>query len=235
MCIRDSINAMTSNKNTKLLTHLLGNLKSTGRIVGTTAAAGNGLPTSNNIKTIRRPNYIAKPTVLKFTSYDPYLTKNDFLSLIPENVFAQAPLTTDMETKYDFTLIKKRDPKYFLFKDQYYLKFLNFIKLQRYSNVTKFARLKKVRVNFKPLQNIHENDLFMTNHQFYLQNLVAAYKSKEAYLQQIKGLEVSPVELSTVEMEEMEENSLVVWNLPNDMKPIEVQNYFCLLYTSRRV
>lgn len=183
-----------------------------------------GLANSLNERTspsIWRPDVI-KSTALKYRSYNPSLTKNDFRHLEPGVLF-----NSKASGGTDFELIKARDPKFFQFKDQYVLVFKDHDSMVRYMQNTVNSRINRVRVKFNPLRI---GDMIGTNYANYVHNLLAAYDSSETYFEMVKRKKESVGDIDLNELtrivEPFERKSALIWNLPLEAKPIHVMDKF---------
>lgn len=187
-----------------------------GKILGTTSWS------EKNSASIWRPDVI-KSTALKYRSYNPSLTKDDFQNLEPSVLFNSRPVNTT-----NFQLIKCRDPKFFQFKDQYVLLFENNNSMVKYVQDTSSSRINHVRVKFLPLQI---GDMIGMNYMNYVHNLLAAYDSSETYFEMVKrkkdpnGADINLHELKEI-VKPFEEKSALIWDLPLETKPIHVMDKF---------
>ncbi|CCD24559.1 Pet54p NDAI_0D02450 [Naumovozyma dairenensis CBS 421] len=223
-------------KNVEIIDNVLKHLKTTGKIVGTTPA----------LKYVIDPGNRSR--ILKFQSYNPSLTHDDFVSLIPSNIFSENINGLDDKSKGkknddQFLLIKKRDPKYFQFKDQYNLIFRSYNSLREYRRETQMSKLNKIRVNFKLPNSNFESVSILENYQNYIKNLSNAYDSMESYRENLSTFEKFPLdtpEESTISTEisklrllqdkikAIESKSLLVWHLPTNLTPTQIRKSFWL-------
>ncbi|CAI5209037.1 BEM_HP_G0113760.mRNA.1.CDS.1 [Saccharomyces cerevisiae] len=169
-----------------------------------------------------------KPSVLQYRSYNPYLVKEDFLSILPENLYKKRGQFTN---ELDFQLMKVRDPKYFQFKDQYYLFFNDYNSLTEYIKLTKHSRINKIRVKMTPLAQ--PLPTLLTKLQRYSKNLYNAFRSSEQYFEGLNekvdvGGEFTTNQLRSIldSVEEIENKSVLVWNIPTKLRSHDILNYF---------
>lgn len=169
-----------------------------------------------------------KPSVLQYRSYNPYLVKEDFLSILPENLYKKRGQFTN---ELDFQLMKVRDPKYFQFKDQYYLFFNDYNSLTEYIKLTKHSRINKIRVKMTPLAQ--PLPTLLTKLQRYSKNLYNAFRSSEQYFEGLNEKVDVSGEFTTNQLrsildsvEEIENKSVLVWNIPTKLRSHDILNYF---------
>ncbi|GCF01665.1 hypothetical protein ZYGM_000083 [Zygosaccharomyces mellis] len=170
---------------------------------------------------IWRPDMI-KSTALKYRSYNPSLTKDDFSNLEPNVLF-----NPKRANATEFQLIKCRDPKFFQFKDQYVLLFKDHTSMTKYIQNTSSGRINHVRVKFVPLR---VGDMIGINYMNYVHNLLAAYDSSKTYFEMIKRKKDSTADIDLHELAQIaqpfEEKSALVWDLPLEAKPMHVMDRF---------
>lgn len=72
----------------KAIKLVLDHLKSTGRVLGS-VESGNSATISEKTASVNKQQQLQekKPSVLQYRSYNPYLVKEDFLSILPENLY----------------------------------------------------------------------------------------------------------------------------------------------------
>ncbi|CCF56715.1 hypothetical protein KAFR_0B04190 [Kazachstania africana CBS 2517] len=189
----------------KIISNVLEHISSSGRIVGQNSEVSSSFH---------------KSVALSYNSYNPSLNKKDFNSIISENIFSRIDTGS-----IDFKLIKKRDPKYFQFKDKYYLIFPDFNNLNDYLHSTQNSKINRIRVKFKPiLKDSEEFSKVQNIYKKYCRNLSCAYNSRKSYYNSIA--EDVPNDFDTSEISKIESKSLLIWNLPNELSPAEIQNFF---------
>lgn len=175
----------------------------------------------------------SKVLALCYNSYDPSLKPRDFSKLL-----TQRDVIPNRRSPLSFDVIKRRDPKYFNFRDQYILLFQNNIDLRHYLQQTQGSSINRMRVDFRPLvstktgltivDDVKQNDGYVGEHlellyRKYCRNLEAAYLDKQEYFNIVKeGITEQEVKnepdlRSLVDrITELEKNCAVVWNLPSD-------------------
>ncbi|GAV52659.1 hypothetical protein ZYGR_0AG06500 [Zygosaccharomyces rouxii] len=197
------------------LKRVLAHLKE-GRILGVASSRN-----EKSSASIWKPDVI-KSTALKYRSYNPSLTKDDFNNLEPSALFDSKPLNGT-----DFELIKCRDPKFFQFKDQYVLLFNDHNSMVKYMQNTSSGSINHVRVKFLPLRM---GDMTGINYMNYVHNLLAAYDSSESYFDMVKRKRDPIGDLDLHELTQIaqpfEEKSALIWDLPLETKPIHVMDKF---------
>ncbi|QLQ77878.1 hypothetical protein HG537_0A01250 [Torulaspora globosa] len=165
-------------------------------------------------------------TALKYKSYNPSLDKSDFVSILPEMMFANGNSTRS--TGVDFQLIKCRDPRYFQFRDSYVLLFDSNKALMKYHKATELGRINKIRVKFVPLPPGDNSEIVYAQ---YVKNLTAAFESHDLYNEKSKmkqSFERGKIDLNVLRerVRPIEERSALVWNLPFDVKPHDLIDRF---------
>lgn len=158
------------------------------------------------------------PTLLRTSSYNCSLTKDDFLGLVPDSFDPDS-----------LTLFKKRDPKYFQFKDSYYLSFSNYNALDEFVHRSKLSRLHKTRVRFEPIySNSMDESRILNIYKKYCRNLSNASKSSELYFQHLNDEVTTDSSLKDLysNVKDIEGKSLVAWNIPNELSPTNIKNFF---------
>ncbi|CAI4959339.1 AVN_HP_G0109730.mRNA.1.CDS.1 [Saccharomyces cerevisiae] len=213
----------------KAIKLVLDHLKSTGRVLGS-VESGNSATISEKTASVNKQQQLQekKPSVLQYRSYNPYLVKEDFLSILPENLYKKRGQFTN---ELDFQLMKVRDPKYFQFKDQYYLFFNDYNSLTEYIKLTKHSRINKIRVKMTPLAQ--PLPTLLTKLQRYSKNLYNAFRSSEQYFEGLNekvdvGGEFTTNQLRSIldSVEEIENKSVLVWNIPTKLRSHDILNYF---------
>lgn len=167
---------------------------------------------------------------LAYDSYDPSLTYADFAKLVTQR---QMSMTSTPQT-IKFDLLKRRDPKYFTFKDQYLLLFNRNIDLRDYLNITKDSTINRVRVRWRPLvEGKDEHSSYLgERHELiyrkYCRNLEAAYLDRKQYFDVVnkemtqETISDEPQLSSLIErIHEIEKKCAVVWNMPMERKQLE--------------
>nr|CAI6541940.1 ASB_HP1_G0021950.mRNA.1.CDS.1 [Saccharomyces cerevisiae] len=213
----------------KAIKLVLDHLKSTGRVLGS-VESGNSATISEKTASVNNQQQLQekKPSVLQYRSYNPYLVKEDFLSILPENLYKKRGQFTN---ELDFQLMKVRDPKYFQFKDQYYLFFNDYNSLTEYIKLTKHSRINKIRVKMTPLAQ--PLPTLLTKLQRYSKNLYNAFRSSEQYFEGLNekvdvSREFTTNQLRSIldSVEEIENKSVLVWNIPTKLRSHDILNYF---------
>ncbi|CAI4884886.1 AFH_G0022040.mRNA.1.CDS.1 [Saccharomyces cerevisiae] len=213
----------------KAIKLVLDHLKSTGRVLGS-VESGNSATISEKTASVNNQQQLQekKPSVLQYRSYNPYLVKEDFLSILPENLYKKRGQFTN---ELDFQLMKVRDPKYFQFKDQYYLYFNDYNSLTEYIKLTKHSRINKIRVKMTPLAQ--PLPTLLTKLQRYSKNLYNAFRSSEQYFEGLNEKVDVSGEFTTNQLrsildsvEEIENKSVLVWNIPTKLRSHDILNYF---------
>lgn len=213
----------------KAIKLVLDHLKSTGRVLGS-VESGNSATISEKTASVKKQQQLQekKPSVLQYRSYNPYLVKEDFLSILPENLYKKRGQFTN---ELDFQLMKVRDPKYFQFKDQYYLFFNDYNSLTEYIKLTKHSRINKIRVKMTPLAQ--PLPTLLTKLQRYSKNLYNAFRSSEQYFEGLNEKVDVSGEFTTNQLrsildsvEEIENKSVLVWNIPTKLRSHDILNYF---------
>lgn len=213
----------------KAIKLVLNHLKSTGRVLGS-VESGNSATISEKTASVNKQQQLQekKPSVLQYRSYNPYLVKEDFLSILPENLYKKRGQFTN---ELDFQLMKVRDPKYFQFKDQYYLFFNDYNSLTEYIKLTKHSRINKIRVKMTPLAQ--PLPTLLTKLQRYSKNLYNAFRSSEQYFEGLNEKVDVSGEFTTNQLrsildsvEEIENKSVLVWNIPTKLRSHDILNYF---------
>ncbi|CAI4939016.1 CGH_3_HP_G0038150.mRNA.1.CDS.1 [Saccharomyces cerevisiae] len=213
----------------KAIKLVLDHLKSTGRVLGS-VESGNSATISEETASVNNQQQLQekKPSVLQYRSYNPYLVKEDFLSILPENLYKKRGQFTN---ELDFQLMKVRDPKYFQFKDQYYLFFNDYNSLTEYIKLTKHSRINKIRVKMTPLAQ--PLPTLLTKLQRYSKNLYNAFRSSEQYFEGLNEKVDVSGEFTTNQLrsildsvEEIENKSVLVWNIPTKLRSHDILNYF---------
>ncbi|CAD6626128.1 HN1_G0035320.mRNA.1.CDS.1 [Saccharomyces cerevisiae] len=213
----------------KAIKLVLDHLKSTGRVLGS-VESGNSATISEKTASVNNQQQLQekKSSVLQYRSYNPYLVKEDFLSILPENLYKKRGQFTN---ELDFQLMKVRDPKYFQFKDQYYLFFNDYNSLTEYIKLTKHSRINKIRVKMTPL--VQPLPTLLTKLQRYSKNLYNAFRSSEQYFEGLNEKVDVSGEFTTNQLrsildsvEEIENKSVLVWNLPTKLRSHDILNYF---------
>ncbi|CAI4491502.1 CEQ_1a_G0020860.mRNA.1.CDS.1 [Saccharomyces cerevisiae] len=213
----------------KAIKLVLDHLKSTGRVLGS-VESGNSATISEKTASVNNQQQLQekKPFVLQYRSYNPYLVKEDFLSILPENLYKKRGQFTN---ELDFQLMKVRDPKYFQFKDQYYLFFNDYNSLTEYIKLTKHSRINKIRVKMTPLAQ--PLPTLLTKLQRYSKNLYNAFRSSEQYFEGLNEKVDVSGEFTTNQLrsildsvEEIENKSVLVWNIPTKLRSHDMLNYF---------
>lgn len=213
----------------KAIKLVLDHLKSTGRVLGS-VESGNSATISEKTASVNKQQQLQekKPSVLQYRSYNPYLVKEDFLSILPENLYKKRGQFTN---ELDFQLMKVRDPKYFQFKDQYYLFFNDYNSLTEYIKLTKHSRINKIRVKMTPLAQ--PLPTLLTKLQRYSKNLYNAFRSSEQYFEGLNEKVDVSGEFTTNQLrsildsvEEIENKSVLVWNIPTKLRSHDMLNYF---------
>ncbi|CAE6484795.1 Pet54p [Saccharomyces cerevisiae PE-2] len=213
----------------KAIKLVLDHLKSTGRVLGS-VESGNSATISEKTASVNKQQQLQekKPSVLQYRSYNPYLVKEDFLSILPENLYKKRGQFTN---ELDFQLMKVRDPKYFQFKDQYYLFFNDYNSLTEYIKLTKQSRINKIRVKMTPLAQ--PLPTLLTKLQRYSKNLYNAFRSSEQYFEGLNEKVDVSGEFTTNQLrsildsvEEIENKSVLVWNIPTKLRSHDILNYF---------
>lgn len=213
----------------KAIKLVLDHLKSTGRVLGS-VESGNSATISEKTASVNKQQQLQekKPSVLQYRSYNPYLVKEDFLSVLPENLYKKRGQFTN---ELDFQLMKVRDPKYFQFKDQYYLFFNDYNSLTEYIKLTKHSRINKIRVKMTPLAQ--PLPTLLTKLQRYSKNLYNAFRSSEQYFEGLNEKVDVSGEFTTNQLrsildsvEEIENKSVLVWNIPTKLRSHDILNYF---------
>ncbi|AJS25524.1 Pet54p [Saccharomyces cerevisiae YJM1383] len=213
----------------KAIKLVLDHLKSTGRVLGS-VESGNSATISEKTASVNNQQQLQekKPSVLQYRSYNPYLVKEDFLSILPENLYKKRGQFTN---ELDFQLMKVRDPKYFQFKDQYYLFFNDYNSLTEYIKLTKHSRINKIRVKMTPLAQ--PLPTLLTKLQRYSKNLYNAFRSSEQYFEGLNEKVDVSGEFTTNQLrsildsvEEIENKSVLVWNIPTKLRSHDILNYF---------
>ena len=127
--------------------------------------------------------------------------------------------------------MKVRDPKYFQFKDQYYLFFNDYNSLTEYIKLTKHSRINKIRVKMTPLAQ--PLPTLLTKLQRYSKNLYNAFRSSEQYFEGLNEKVDVSGEFTTNQLrsildsvEEIENKSVLVWNIPTKLRSHDILNYF---------
>lgn len=164
-------------------------------------------------------------TALKYRSYNPSLSKEDFISILPDNLFG---VPGHVSASSDFQLIKCRDPKYFQFKDQYVLLFKDHKSMKEYQTATELGRINKVRVKFDALPTGHSSEHIYSR---YVANLSAAFESPKRYYEMTKKkIPFESWNFNLIELQQkiglIEKRSALVWNLPLEMKPHDLMENF---------
>ncbi|CAI4036735.1 SMKI16G0465 [Saccharomyces mikatae IFO 1815] len=213
----------------KAIKRVLDHLKSTGRVLGVVESESS-YAISEKIAPVDIQYQVQgrKPLILQYRSYNPYLVKEDFLSILPENIYKNRGQFTN---ELDFQLMKVRDPKYFQFKDQYYLLFNDYNTLTEYANLTKHSRINKVRTKMTPL--LQPLPTMIAKFQKYSRNLYNAFQSSEQYFEGLNekvdiGKEINTSRLRSIldSIREIQSKSVLVWNLPTELRSKDILNYF---------
>lgn len=209
----------------KILKDVFGHLKSTGNIVGT-------YPSSSTSRASNRDLYVAeddqeaspiklRARILKYNSYNPMLTKADFVAALPQTIFS----TSEQPSLVSFELIKVRDPRYFQFKDKYELVFPNSKLLKEYERYASFGRINGNRVRFTRSDHQYPQNVYKR----YCTNLSAAFESREQYFETIKTPKdtVGAIDNEGIlelqqKIRPIEQKSLLIWNFPLDLKPYDI-------------
>ncbi|QHS73524.1 Pet54p [Saccharomyces paradoxus] len=208
---------------------VLDHLKSTGRVLGSVESVSSTAVSEKTASVNGRQQLQGKKSlVLQYRSYNPYLVKEDFLSVLPENLYKSRGQFTN---EFDFQLMKVRDPKYFQFKDQYYLLFNDYNSLTEYAKLTKHSRINKVRVRMMPLAQ--PLPTLLAKFQRYSKNLHNAFQSPEQYFEGLnEKIDVSEEfdagRLRSIldSVREIENKSVLVWNLPTELRSYDILNFF---------
>lgn len=197
----------------------------------------------DTLRKVPREKAIIDPKVLAlcYNSYDPSLTTRDFA-----NLMTQRDITYSKRTPLRFDVIKRRDPKYFNFRDQYILLFQNNMDLRQYLQETRGSSINRMRVDFRPLLTVRSGlslskdkdkgyvgDHLELLYRKYCRNLEAAYLDREEYFKVAKenvseqDIRSEPDLRSLVErVTELEKNCAIVWNLPRDHEKLVPQISF---------
>ncbi|CDF87815.1 BN860_15104g1_1 [Zygosaccharomyces bailii CLIB 213] len=199
-----------------IIRKVLGHLKE-GKILGTVKPSHEA-----NLSSIKTSDSVEN-NALKYRSYNPSLTKEDFCSLDLGAVFMSKRPSGE-----NFELIKCRDPKFFQFQDQYLLLFKDQSSRQKYLQSSSLGRINNVRVKFYPVRSGAR--LSYSN---YVQNLVAAYDSSRTYFDLMRaknsgGMSAQKLDLNALQCiaDPLEKKSALLWNLPLETKPVHVMDRF---------
>ncbi|KAL3239998.1 Pet54p [Nakaseomyces bracarensis] len=182
-------------------------------------------------------NVSSKALALCYNSYDPSLRWNDFADLV-----TQRGLSGFRTPQLKFDVIKRRDPKYFSFRDQYILLFPSNMDLRRYLQETRSSSFNRVRVEFVPLLTTKDakeqckssvGERLELLYRKYCRNLEAAYLGSQSYFNAVKeGISEtdikSDVDLKSLvdKVTELEKNCAIVWNLPEESEKLVPQISF---------
>ncbi|AET37829.1 Pet54p Ecym_2073 [Eremothecium cymbalariae DBVPG len=169
---------------------------------------------------LREPVALRNP-VISFKSYNPSLTKEDFLMQLPRYQLSQDFGKGEVG---NFRLWKVRDDRYFMFRDKYLLHFDTVKGMKAYMRMTGMSRLDDRKLRFET--ELTENQL--EDYTKYRCRLKKAFSSREEYFQSLKEpLVWSENEiLSADDIREIELKSLLVWNFPMDYKRHNVLDKF---------
>ncbi|SCV02223.1 LANO_0F16116g1_1 [Lachancea nothofagi CBS 11611] len=204
----------------KIVKNVLGQLKQTGKIVGSYPAAIDG---ACGLK-VDDKNY-SRPSILELKSYNPTLSKADFLGLLPQTRFSS---TAVKDSALSFEVVKMRDPRYFQFKDKYQLVFPDYKAMRAFSRYVEFSRLDGARPNFVVGKVQHPQ----VRYQKYFRNLEAAFHSSDSFFQLLKNKNeegrVPDITLDSLRQaaKPIESKSLLVWNFPSDQLPYQIMDKF---------
>lgn len=198
---------------------ILGQLKQTGNVVGSHPA----IPTLKADVPSEQGQQV-KPRVLEVRSYNPLLTKVDFLQLLPQTRFSTTKVS---ESTIDFEVLKVRDSRYFQFKDKYRLIFPNYKTLNAYSKYISYSRLDGAKPDFAPSRSQRAE----VSYGLYARNLSAAYKSSEDFFQTVRLKDESTLPKMSIEnirsvVGPLQKKSLLVWNFPSDLRPYHIMDRF---------
>ncbi|KAH3899083.1 uncharacterized protein SCODWIG_00098 [Saccharomycodes ludwigii] len=149
-------------------------------------------------------NKLPKETVsVIFQSYNPYLTKDDFLKPLKTYAFNQEGLKTNNnhDNQHILDIFKIRNPRYFHFTNQYVVLFKNIEYCKKYFKDISIAPsidgsfLKKNASNINNNKNNNRtvpqiDDLsgFLTTYNKYVETLSAAYESPDVFYEKIRQL-----------------------------------------------
>ncbi|SCU99351.1 LADA_0H19196g1_1 [Lachancea dasiensis] len=204
----------------KVISNILGQLKQSGRIVGSFPAEINANGTTKLEHGLHLTNRI-----LELKSFNPSLTKNDFVGLLPQSRFSAPSIA---ESTLQFEAFKVRDPRYFQFKDKYQLIFADYKSMRGFAQHTAFSRLDGSRIHLRPCKS-HSPE---ARYSKYVTNLQAAFDSGNSYFQLIKN-KSEPKLNEGITMESLrqtakpiEAQSLLVWNFPSNLAPYQVMDRF---------
>ncbi|CCE61577.1 hypothetical protein TPHA_0A05020 [Tetrapisispora phaffii CBS 4417] len=207
--------------NGKLVNHVLKHIVKDGNILGSPKMASKKLLTA-----VPETNILnnGKFSILQYNSYNSSLTEQHFLDIVPFDV--RNAIISDGNHDDAFKLLQARDPKYFQFNNIYYLVFRNYKQLNLFINSTKYERINKIRVKFKIMKGNSMLDDFSKYHS----TLKAANVSRDSYFKAIKDINLIKTAGNLNQMideaKSMGRKNLLVWNLPNHMKPHEIKDYF---------
>ncbi|SCV00040.1 LAMI_0G02498g1_1 [Lachancea mirantina] len=209
--------------NGKLIKNVLTHMKRTGNFVGTAPALGEQSSHRNESDLSKEKEY---SRVLKYSSYDPSLTKEDFVRLIPHVRFSDA---REPHPLAEFDVWKVRDPRYFQFRDSYHLIFKDFNMLNNYRKSVRLSRIDGLRAVFSVRdKSVKPEDSIAA----YVSNLLAAFDSSESYFRALKHCRfVKPdanksLEQMAEELANAEKKSLLIWNIPPTLRACDVLEKF---------
>lgn len=212
----------------KLALDVLRHMKRSGNIVGATPGPRSQLNHSIKTRGEGHPLESAqRPRVLSLRSYNPLLSKEDFLQLLPQKVFSTESLPESLSA---FEVVKVRDPRYFQFRDKYELVFPTFKAMKQYQVQVAYSRIDGVRPNFRTVPIANPQRPYAK----YASNLSAAFQSREKFFETIHPT-TAPAEFANLDLDELrrkiapvEEKSLIVWNFPPDLRPYDItEKYWC--------
>ncbi|CUS21338.1 LAQU0S03e00276g1_1 [Lachancea quebecensis] len=203
----------------KVVKSVLGKLKNTGNVVGSYPVAHG--TASNRVSKDEELRY-ARPRVLELKSYNPLLSKSDFVDLVPHTRFSTHAVATSV---LDFEVLKVRDPRYFQFRDKYKLVFPNHKTMEDYKRYVTFSRMDGVRPHFTQ-SNSHSPEV---RYELYARNLLAAFDSSESFfhtLRSDRGAGTSELTIETIRqtVEPLQKRSLLIWNFPSDLRPYHIMD-----------
>ncbi|SCU86732.1 LAFA_0E02696g1_1 [Lachancea sp. 'fantastica'] len=214
----------------KSVRNVLGQLKNSGNLIGSFPSESNGL---RNAARPAAAEYMVtenyhRPHLLEFRSYNPTLTRSDFIGLLPQSKFRVAGKTDESDVNFD--VLKVRDPKYFQFKDKYQLIFPDQKNMKKFARSVAYSRIEGARAEFTP-STLRHPELRCAK---YVRNLEAAFESGSRYFELLKTAKdpVHKLESSLETLRQtaapLEAKSLLVWNFPADMPPYKVMDRFWL-------
>lgn len=161
----------------------------------------------------------ASTNCLAYKSYIPTLTKDHFISLLPNIQLTEKVKDSNVPK---FELWKVRDAKYFLFKDQYLLQFPTNLSMSNYLKQTSLSKLDDRAVEFDQYKIEQVNNTLLR----YRYHLKCAFQSKEKYFQSLIENTPNDFDVNPLEIKNIESKCLLIWGLPIEWKQHQIKSYF---------